>query len=362
MHKQCAAVLAILLLAGSLWAGAPAERPPKNIILFIGDGMGVAQVTAGKTAKGTLQLEQCTSGGLLTTHSAESYVTDSAASATALAAGVKTYNKAIGVDLNKRPVKTMLEYAAEKGKATGLVATCAITHATPASFAAHVDDRNKYYDIAAQLAQAPVDVMLGGGWSHFAPKSQSGGQREDEQDLWAVLAKDRVAIRTLAEFQKLATPKRLVGLFEPVHLPKADKREVTLPAMTRKAIAILSQNRNGFFLMVEGSQIDWSSHDNDSEGVVMEMVDFDDAIGAGLEFAKSNKETLVVVTADHETGGYTLLDGSISEKKVTKTAFTTGGHSGVMVPIFAFGPGSAAFGGIHDNTFVGKKLIEFVTQ
>lgn len=114
--------------------------------------------------------------------------------------------------------------------------------------------------------------------------------------------------------------------------------------------------------MVEGSQIDWSSHDNDSEGVIMEMVDFDDAVGAGLEYAKSNKETLVVVTADHETGGYTLLDGSISEKKVTKTAFTTGGHSGVMVPVFAFGPGSAAFCGIHDNTFVGKKLIEFVTQ
>lgn len=362
MHKQCVAVSAILLLAGALWAGAPAERPPRNIILFIGDGMGVAQITAGKTAKGTLHLEQCTSGGLLTTHAAQSYVTDSAAGATALAAGVKTYNKAIGVDLNRQPVKTVLEYAAEKGKATGLVVTCTITHATPASFAAHVDDRNKYLDIAAQLAKAPVDVMLGGGWAHFTPKSQAGGLREDEQDLWAVLAKDRVAIRTLAEFQKLATPTRLVGLFEPLHLPKANKREVSLPAMTRKAIDLLAQNRTGFFLMVEGSQIDWSSHDNDSEGVIMEMVDFDDAVGVGLEYAKSNEETLVVVTADHETGGYTLLDGSISEKKVTKTAFTTSGHSGAMVPILAFGPGSAVFGGIHDNTFVGKKLIEFVTQ
>ncbi|KAA0230454.1 alkaline phosphatase [candidate division KSB1 bacterium] len=350
----------ILLFASSSWAGAPSERLPKNIILFIGDGMGVAQVSAGKTVKGTLQLEQCKTAGLLTTHASDAYVTDSAAGATALAAGIKTYNKAIGVDPDKKPVKTVLEYAAEKGKATGLVATCTITHATPACFAAHVDDRNKYNEIAEQLARSPVDVMLGGGWGYFVPKSQTDSKREDEQDLWAILAKDRTAIRTLEEFQKLAKPKKLVGLFEAGHLGKADSRTVTLPAMTAKAIEILAQNKNGFFLMVEGSQIDWGSHDNNSDYAIMEMVDFDDAIGVGLDFAKKNNETLIVVTADHETGGYSLLGGSVAEKTVTKTAFTTTGHSGVMVPIFAFGPGSEVFGGIHDNTIVGQKLIEYV--
>ncbi|MDZ7266320.1 MAG: alkaline phosphatase [candidate division KSB1 bacterium] len=362
MQKLRAATLAILLVLGSLCVCLPAERPPRNIILFIGDGMGVAQVTAGKTVKGTLHLEEFSVVGLMTTHAADEYVTDSAAGATALAAGIKTYNKAIGVDVNKQPVKTVLEYAAEKGKATGLVVTSTITHATPAAFAAHVDDRGKNNEIAEQLAQARIDVMLGGGWGSFTPKSQIGGQRDDQRDWWAAMAKDRVAIRTPAEFQKLATPARLVGLFDPGHLPAAAKREVSLPAMTRKAIDILSQNRKGFFLMVEGSQIDWSGHDNDSDGIIAEMIDFDDAVGVGLEFAKNNHETLIVVTADHETGGYSLLDGSVDGKKISRTAFTTKGHTGVMVPIFAFGPGSAVFGGIRDNTFVGRKLIEYVTQ
>jgi alkaline phosphatase len=175
-----------------------------------------------------------------------------------------------------------------------------------------------------------------------------------------MMAKDRTAIRTIAEFQKLAKPKRLVGLFDPGHLPRADKREITLPAMTAKAIEILAQNKKGFFLMVEGSQIDWGGHDNNSEYIIMEMVDFDNAIGVGLDFAKGNQETLVIVTADHETGGYSLLEGSVAEKKITKTGFTTGSHTGVMVPIFAYGPGSEVFGGINDNTLVGKKLIEYV--
>lgn len=361
MQKFVTCVLGMILcFAVTLRAGAPPQGNPRNIILFIGDGMGVAQVSAGKTVKGTLQLEQFRTAGLLTTHSSDAYVTDSAAGATALAAGVKTYNKAIGVDPGKKPVKTVLEYAAEKGKATGLVATCTITHATPASFAAHVDDRNKYNEIAEHLAKSPVDVMLGGGWGNFVPKSQTGSKREDEQNLWAMMAKDRTAIRTLEEFQKLTKPKKLLGLFEAGHLPKANSRTVTLPAMTAKAIEILAQNPNGFFLMVEGSQIDWGSHDNDSEYAIMEMVDFDNAVGAGLDFARSNNETLIVVTADHETGGYSLLGGSVEEKKITKAGFTTTGHSGVMVPIFAFGPGSEAFGGIHDNTIVGQKLIEYV--
>ena len=362
MRKSGFALLVLLLALSHAIAQPQAETSPKNIILFIGDGMGVAQVTAGKTAKGTLNLEQFPVGGLMTTHSSDSYVTDSAAGATALATGVKTYNGAIGVDPNKKPLKTVLEYAEDAGKSTGLVATCTITHATPASFAAHVEGRSLEPLIAEDLAKSNVDVMFGGGWSFFVPNSQPESKRTDNKDLLAQLSRRMKVIRTPQEFAALSgnDVTSVAGLFAAGHLSKAKAREVSLLDMTRKAIQILSKNSTGFFLMVEGSQIDWAGHDNDSDGIINEMVDLDEAVGAGLSYAKENGQTLVVVTADHETGGYALNGGSLAEYKITMPAFTTKNHTGVMVPVFAYGPGSVAFGGIHDNTLIGSKLIEYV--
>ncbi len=362
MNKRNTIFLVFLCLVVSLSTSSFAEKNPRNIILLIGDGMGVAHVTAAKTINGTLNMERMTSGGFASTWSANNYVTDSAAGGTALATGAKTFNGAISFSPDSLPLKTVCEYAEEKGKATGLVSTCSFTHATPASFFAHVVSRNMQNEIAAQLGNSGIDIVFGGGWGFLVPKAVEQSRRRDEVDLMADLQKKMLVIRTPEEFANLQSPKQVAGFFAVEHLPQAAERSISLAAMTEKAIQLLAQNSKGFFLMVEGSQIDWGSHQNDAVFTFNETVDFDAAVGAALDFAEKNKNTLVVVTADHETGGLSLLEGSIAEKKVTKPAFGTGNHSAAMVPVLAYGPGSQRFGGIHDNTFIGKTLIEFVIK
>ncbi len=339
---------------------SPNGHPPKNIILFIGDGMGLSQITALKTVSGNSNLDRFKNIGLLTTHSANNYVTDSAAGATALATGYKTNNKAISLSPENKPLKTVLEYAHEKGKATGLVATSGINHATPAAFIAHIDLRYKYNEIARQITGSNVDVLFGGRLGNFLPQSNDSSLREDNLDLIATLARKMNVVYTAEEFKNVKPGTTLAYLYSYQSPKKAGFRPVSLKEMTQKAIEILSKNENGFFLMVEGSQIDWGGHKNDANYIISEIVEFDQAIGTGLDFAASNKETLVIVTADHETGGFSLLDGSVKDKTITETAFTTTHHSGTMVPLFSFGPQSELFTGIRDNTFVGKKLISFV--
>ncbi len=357
MKWSPALMAALLLCSVSIFAQ---EKKPKNIILFIGDGMGVPQITAGRTVKGELQLERFRELGLLITHSADSYLTDSAAGATALATGVKTYNGAIGVDMDKKPLKTVLEYAEQAGKATGLVSTSSITHATPASFAAHVDSRKKDNEIAESMSRSGVDVLIGGGLGYFLPKSAKDSKRDDELDLLARLAKPEQVVRTAEALRAYSGKDKLIALLATKHMGKADERPVTLAEMTRKAIDILSQDEDGFFLMVEGSQIDWGGHANDSEYIIMEMIDFDAAVGTGLDFAESNGETLVIVTADHETGGFALEKGSVDEHKLEKGDFTTNYHTAEMVPLFAAGPSAHLLTGIHQNTHVGKIMISLI--
>ena len=243
-----------------------------------------------------------------------------------------------------------------------LVVTTTITHATPACFAAHVEDRSMHNEIAEQLVESGVEVLLGGGWRYFIPSSMEKSKRRDKKNLLAKLALRHPVIKTTEEFRRLGTPQGVYGFLARKHLPKAYEREISLTEMAWKAIEILSQNENGFFLMVEGSQIDFGGHANKSDVIIGEMIDFDEAIRVGYEFAQKNGETLVLVTADHETGGYALEGGSIKNKKVTEADFATNHHTGVMVPLFAYGPGSEVFSGIHDNTFVGRKMIEYIKQ
>ncbi len=338
----------LLVLCLSATSITFAENPvPKNIILFIGDGMGVAQVTAAKVVKGKLEMERCPVAGLCTTWSTSSLVTDSAAAATALATGVKTRNGMLGLTPNEMPLKNVIEYAEGKGKSTGVAVTCALTHATPAGFIVHVPGRKMDSEIAQQIAASDVDVIFGGGLSHF------------ENCLPELQKKMPVALTT-EEFRNLGTPEKAAALLYPVHPPYAAEREVSLKELTQKAIEILSQDKDGFFLMVEGSQIDWAAHKNDSTNMIPEVVDFDDAVGIGLNFAENNGETLVIITADHETGGFALLEGSVKNKTVDKTGFIQGGHTASMVPLFAYGPGSSTLGGIHDNTDIGKTMIRFI--
>jgi alkaline phosphatase len=335
---------------------------PKNIILFIGDGMGTSQLTAAKYAKGELQIERCPIGGFATTHSSNKFVTDSAAGGTALATGHKTTNGTVSQTPDGKPLKTVLEVAEARGKSTGLVSTSAITHATPASFGSHVPSRRMQAQIAEQLAAKEIEVLFGGGYGFFIPQSEKGSKRKDDKNVLEILKSSMIVVSTEEEFNALGIPKRVAGLFADDGLPKVSEGRIELAAMTEKAIQVLAQNKRGFFLMVEGSQVDWGGHANNTEYILSEMIAFDNAVGAGLDFAKLDGNTLVIVTADHETGGFSVLDGSVASNTVSKTAFTTKKHSATMVPVLAYGPGSDAFGGIIDNTDIGEQIIQYLEE
>lgn len=255
------------------------NKRPKNIILMIGDGMGTAQIYAGLTAKkDNLNLKRCTHIGFSQTNSSDNYVTDSAAGATALSIGQKTYNGAIGVDKNKVPQKTILETAESKGLATGLVATCSITHATPASFIAHQPSRALDEDIAKDFLKTDVDVLVGGG-KHFFEK------RKDSVNLLLAMQKNNYQIvNSLNDLKKISKGKvaYLIEDRDSLKISKFPKmsegRGEYLSVASLKTIEILNNNdikNKGFFLMIEGSQIDWGGHANNSDYIIKEMVDFD---------------------------------------------------------------------------------------
>ncbi len=347
-------ILYVLLLFG---CGGTGDYP-QNIILFIGDGMGVAHITAGKIAAGTLHLERFPVSGLVTTHSANRLVTESAAASTALATGKKTNNQAVSVLPDGNPLKTLFEYARDLGKSIGVVVTSSVTHATPAAFMAHVDNRYKEAEIAEQIVNSDIDVLIGGGWAYFAPASIQGSRRKDDKNLLAVLESRMPLVLSAEKISAYSDSQKLAALLAPDGLPAAADRDYTLARLTRTAIQILSKNANGFVLMVEGSQIDWAAHDKDAPTIISEILDLDEAVGAALNFAQSAGRTLIVVTADHETGGFAVHDGSIQDRQVSATAFTTGGHTASMVPIFAYGPSSADFSGILDISRVGQILID----
>lgn len=326
------------------------EKPPLNIILFIGDGMGIAQIYAGMTANhGKLSLERCTHVGLQKTYSASSYVTDSGAGATALASGVKTKNGSIAVDTNGKPVKTILEYAEENGLSTGLVSTSAITHATPAGFIAHQVSRDNYEAIALDFLKSDIDIFIGGGEKDFSV-------RDDSLNLIDSLEKK--GFQVISDIREIHYEHgKIACLTAQEHNPSIlNGRGNMFPDAVAASIRFLDDKKTGFFLMAEGSQIDWAGHDNSTEGVVAEMLDFDNAIQIALDFAEKDGNTLVIITGDHETGGMTITGGDFSTGKV-EAAFTTEDHTAVMIPVFAFGPGADKFSGIYENTDIFLKMM-----
>lgn len=324
---------------------------PKNIIFMIGDGMGLTQITAGMIAKkDNLNLERCPIIGLSKTESADNIITDSAAGATAFSTGVKTYNGAIGVGTDTLPLKNIIEIVETHNIATGLVATASITHATPASFIAHQKSRFMDQEIAADFLNTDIDVFIGGGKTHFI-------QREDEQNLLKQLEEKGYNIATGIEEVEAVADGKLAGFIAEGHPVKmSEGRGDVLTRATKAAINLLDHSEIGFFLMVEGSQIDWGGHANESDYIISEMLDFDNTIGAVLDFAEKNGETLVIITADHETGGYAINGGDRAEGTVDG-AFTTDYHTATMVPVFAFGPGAEIFSGVYQNTAIFNKML-----
>ncbi|MGG3448411.1 alkaline phosphatase [Domibacillus aminovorans] len=412
----------------------------KNVIFLIGDGMGVSYTSAYRYLKDDpstpaverTEFDKYLVGQQMTyPEDPAQNVTDSASAATAMSAGVKTYNAAIGVDNDKTEVKTVLETAKEKGKATGLVATSEITHATPASFGAHDENRKNmnaiaddYYDELVN-GKHKIDVLLGGGSSNFV---------RPDRNLTEEFQKSGFSYVTNKEQLSKDKNGQVLGLFASGGLPKMIDRTEDIPSlqdMTSSAIQRLNKDKDGFFLMVEGSQVDWAGHDNDIVGAMSEMEDFEKAAKVALDFAKKDKHTLVVITADHSTGGYSIgADGvynwfgqpikaakrtpdfmaaeiakgadvektlktyidqnllaltaqeiqSVKEAAATKkvtdidnaietifnkrshTGWTTGGHTGEDVPLYAYGPYKERFAGQIDNTDNAKIIFDLLGE
>jgi alkaline phosphatase len=330
---------------------AQAQRSkPKNIILMIGDGMSLsAMYTAWTANQGHLNIENCQYVGLSKTYSANRLITDSAAAGTAFATGRKTDNGHVGVDADEKPQTSLLEIAKRHGLAAGLVVTCNILDATPAVFVAKKGDRHQWADIAAQYVAGDVDFACGGGWKNF----RNG---KDGRDLTKELAAKGYQLpRTVDELEKIDNGK-VFALLADGDLPLPKERGDTLSRAAMKAIELLSRNDRGFFLMVEGSMIDDGGHDNQLGRMMDEVHDFDRTVGNVLKWAAEDGETLVVVTADHETGGWTLLGGDIASGMV-KGKFATDDHSGVMVPVYSFGPKAETFTGIFENTDLFYKML-----
>ena len=349
------------------------EGPAQNIILMIGDGMGPNHRLAATYfllgEAGELVMDSLPLHGMAQTNNAYGQLTDSAASGTALATGIKTSNGRIGTDIHGDPLPSILELAQERGMAVGLVTTTQIAHATPASFAAHVSSRDDQIEISSQLLLAGVDVLLGGGEDDFLPISTGGchseaGARQDGRNLVnEAQASGYTTVCSTQELQSIdpnATSK-LLGLFAEDGM----LRPFTplLAQMTELAIAILSQNPTGFFLVIEGGQIDWASHGWDAENAINDTLGFDEAVQVALNYAENDTETLLIVTADHETGGMQIellpegLSGDrqefeMADGKAFKIRWSTTGHTDADIPTSAYGPGSELITGVYENTHI----------
>lgn len=344
-------------------SGENARQP--NIILLIGDGMGLTQISSLYAFENEpTSFDRFTNIGLIKTASSSHKITDSAAGATAFSAGKKTYNGAIGVDKDGAAIPTIVEVLSEQDWNTGLVATSSITHATPASFYAHTKLRSMEEEIAAQMHSSGVDIFIGGGLQFF--NNRADGLNYLDSLTHYGFTVDTTALenmsraRTGAEFQKKG-----ILLAENSMIKHSEGRGNFLREASDYAIQELSGTGKSFFLMIEGSQVDWGGHGNDSDYIFSEMKDFDQAIHAALDFAEKDGNTLVVVTADHETGGYALTAGEVegkSDYNVVEGRFSTGGHTAALIPVFAYGPGSEAFNGIYENTEIYNKMMTFVKE
>lgn len=326
----------------------PKGKKVKNIIFMIGDGMGLEQISAAWVCNGgKLNLDNFTNIGIQRTYSANKLVTDSAAAGTALATGHKTNNGMVAMTPDSVSVKSVAEEAMEKGKRAGAAVTCRVNDATPAVFFSHSATRKSQEDIVEQMANSGVYFLSGGGYKFWR-------DREDGKDITAqVKAKGYTYVETKEDLMAVEEGP-VVALMDSHELKPALDRGDILPASVEKALQLLD-NKNGFFLMVEGSCIDDGGHDNKAGHTMEEIFDFDRTIGLVLEWAAKDGETLVIVTGDHATGGMTLLSGSLDEKKI-RVNYSTTGHNGIALPVFAWGPHSEDFIGIYENTELSDRI------
>ncbi|QXV65274.1 alkaline phosphatase [Mucilaginibacter sp. 21P] len=330
-----------------------ANKKVKNVILLIGDGMGLAQIQAGLTANhGQLNMYQCRSIGFSQTKAANSDNTDSAAGATAMASGEKTDNRYIGVDAQGKPLANLPDVLSQMKIKSGIISCGDITDATPAAFYGHISERDSSQKIAADFVNGNVDVLIGSNQRSFM-------QNRDARLMDKIKAKGYQLFTSLAEAEASDKGKQIVLLKNEDTRPVKDDRGDMLKQSLLHTIKVLHQNKPGFFIMAEGAQIDYGGHANDLPYMVTELHDFDRTVGEALKFADEDGETLVIVTADHETGGLSLLDASTANGMVLGN-FSTNDHTSINVPVFAYGPHSREFMGTYQNTEIYHKILSLL--
>lgn len=323
----------------------------KNVILLIGDGMGLAQIQAGLTAnRGLSNLAMMRYIGLSRTEAVNSDFTDSAAGATAMATGQKTNNRYISMDAEDKRLKTLPDTLSAYQIKSGLISSGDITDATPAAFYAHQVDRSMSQEIATDLLNSSIDILVGSNRGSFVDN--------ENKNLMADLAQKGFAYsKNLEEFKAAKAGKQLVLLDDSATRRILEGRGEMLKTSLIKTIDLLAGNQNGFFIMAEGAQIDHGGHANNLPYVVSEQHDFDRLLGEALKFADQDGETLVIVTADHETGGLSLLDANYKNGTV-RGNFSTNDHTNIMVPVFAYGPGAQDFIGTYPNTEIFHRILK----
>lgn len=328
---------------------APKGKKVKNVILMIGDGMSLMHIEAAWTVnRGHLWLENAQATGISKTPASNRLITDSGSGGTSLATGYKTRYHAVGVDPDGKPLKSLVDYAKGKGLSAGVAVTCRLWDATPMDFLSHNIDRNNEQELLAGMVKSPVDYVFGGGAKYFL-------HRDDGRNLFDELQQKGYHIsRTFDDLLQVKSGKVYCVPYD-VDTPLPDERGDLLARASLKGIDLLHQNKKGFFMMIEGSQLDDYGHFNQLDMLMKETLDFDRTIGRVMQWAANDGQTLVVVTADHQTGGLTVLGGDVNNGTVIGN-FSTTDHSGTMVPVYAFGPGAEQFTGFMNNTDIFWKI------
>ena len=341
------------------------EAKVKNVIMLIGDGMGPTHIPALMLEEqyAPTNFQRAKQAAFVTTYSSNNRVTDSAAAGTALACGEKTNNSVIGLNAKGDTIYSNISLAESLGMESALVVSCDITHATPAAFYAHAAHRDEREAIASWLPKSGIDVIFGGGLSAFIERSDSANLMKQFEEGGYLIAS------SLNETDSVKDGK-VIGLFAEKHLPSMiNGRGDILPSATAKALEILTNNCNkkgcGFFMMVEGSQIDFESHANNAKGIYAEMKDFDTVVGVAFDYADTHPGTLVIVCADHDTGGMSIpsckTDFTLGESGVEYN-FGSTSHTATMTPALFYGTGADEFGAIIDNTDIAKKIRELLSK
>ena len=346
-------LMAVCLAVALLMTGCTRqEKAPRNVILIVGDGMGVAQVYASVVAAGAdnSAFLRFPVTGFSRTYSRNHYRTDSAAGGSALTTGEKMDNYHVNWGPDSTRYNTLFDDAFAAGKSTGFVVTSDAMDATPASTYGHVPYRKMYDTLSLQMAQCNHSVMVGGGSKYFLPCN-----RKDGLNPLDTLTRRGYTVTFSLDSLMAFEGERIVALPYEGDPPAAPSRGTMLRDASVKVINLLERNKKGFAMLIEGSQIDWACHNNDSAYMRAELADFELMLHAVLDYAAQEGNTLVVVTADHETGGLTLPDGNI-EQGTNDVRYLWGSHTGCMVPVLAFGPGAEQFSGIQQNTDIPRKI------